>query len=66
MYDYGTILRDRGDTVGARKVREQAIDVIETQRATTDTEASRIGFVGDKQKVYADLVLLLFDTGQIA
>lgn len=35
---------------------QQAIEVIETQRASINTEASKIGFVGDKQGVYASSI----------
>ncbi|MDX9821051.1 MAG: CHAT domain-containing protein, partial [Syntrophales bacterium] len=37
----------------------QAVDVIEQQRATINTETSKIGFVGDKQSVYQRLVAAL-------
>ena len=33
-----------------------AIEVIERQRASINTEASKIGFIGDKQEVYARVV----------
>ena len=35
------------------------MEVIEGQRATLNTEASKIGFVGDKQAVYQHLVAAL-------
>lgn len=58
LYDMGRIQRDRGRLEQAEKYFSQAIDVIESQRATLNTEASKIGFVGDKQSVYLDMVAL--------
>ena len=42
----------------------QAIDVIEQQRSGINTEANRIGFVGNKQGVYATLVTTLVAAGR--
>jgi len=58
LHDMGKILRDKGDYRQAEKYFEQAIDVIESQRATLNTESSKIGFVGNKQDVYLDMVAL--------
>ena len=38
----------------------KAVEVIEKQRATIHTEVNKIGFIGDKQKVYNRIVELLF------
>lgn len=38
----------------------KAIEVIEQQRSTINTEASKIGFVGNKQEVYQSLIAALF------
>lgn len=35
-----------------------AIDIIETQRASINTETSKIGFVGNKQAIYGNLIRL--------
>ena len=43
---------------------KKAIDLIEEQRSTINTEASKIGFVGDKQQVYQDLIAVLFEKGR--
>lgn len=43
---------------------KNAVVEIENQRKTIATEASKIGFVGDKQAVYQDLVATLVDVEQ--
>jgi CHAT domain-containing protein len=45
---------------------KSAIEIIEIQRSSIDTEAGRIGFVGDKQNAYKSLVLLLLAEGRNA
>ena len=64
---YWLILNDRariaeqdGDMARAIELYKQAIEVIESQRSTINTEANKIGFVGDKQAVYGRLVAALF------
>lgn len=52
------------DTTRAIEVYTRAVEVVERQRATIHTEASKIGFVGDKQKVYARLIALLVAAGR--
>ncbi len=54
-----------GDTELAIRLNRQALDVIERQRAAIHTEANKIGFIGDKQAVYARLVALLFQAGRM-
>lgn len=54
-----------GDTDLAIELNRKALDVIERQRASIHTEANKIGFIGDKQAVYARLVELLFRTGRL-
>jgi len=43
---------------------KKAIDVIEKQRSSINSEAGRIGFVGDKQAAYAELTDLLLVEGR--
>ena len=43
----------------------RAIEVIERQRTTINTELSKIGFAGDKQSVYARLISLLVQKGGV-
>lgn len=49
---------DKDDELAVRLLKK-AVEVIESQRSTIDTEASKIGFVGDKQAVYGLLVSAL-------
>src|SRR5664280_2098227 len=70
---YWIVLLDRAKialTEGQKSVAEdmlkKAIDVIEKQRSSINTEAGRIGFVGDKQTVYAELTALLLADGRYA
>ena len=60
---YWLILSDRariavaeGDPERAINLYIAAVEVIEQQRSSINTEASKIGFVGNKQDVYAHLV----------
>jgi CHAT domain-containing protein len=64
LFDRGRIFQGEGDTKQAVKFYKQAIDVIENQRSTINTEASKIGFVGDKQAVYHNLVRALYQDKQ--
>ena len=45
---------------------KRAVDVIERQRSSIHTETAKIGFVGDKQAVYQELVSLLVEQGKAA
>ena len=70
---YWLILNDRGriadredSTETAISYYKQAINVIEQQRASINTEANKIGFVGDKQTVYGQLIAALFRTQRAA
>lgn len=60
LYDRGRIAAAEGDLPAALEFWRRAIQVIEEQRSTINTEASKIGFVGDKQAVYRALVSGLF------
>jgi CHAT domain-containing protein len=64
LFDRGRISQGEGDTKQAVDFYKQAIDVIENQRSTINTEASKIGFVGDKQAVYHNLVRALYQDKQ--
>ena len=70
---YWLILTDRGRIAEQENAADaaigyykQAIDVIEQQRATINTEANKIGFVGDKQNVYGQVIANLFKTQRAA
>lgn len=63
---YALVLKDRGyielkqgRPIEALKYFKKSIDLIESQRASFKTEASKIGFAGDKFTVYRDTVDLL-------
>ncbi len=70
---YWLVLFERGRIAEAEKQPEQAvalyreaIDIVELQRSTINTEGSKIGFVGDKQAVYQRLIAVLFAEGRYA
>ncbi|MBI2586702.1 MAG: CHAT domain-containing protein [Rhodospirillales bacterium] len=64
LFDRGRIALKEGDRNAAIGFFRKAAEVIESQRSTISTEASKIGFVGDKQDVYSALVGALFDAGR--
>lgn len=64
LFDRGRISQTEGNIKQAIDFYKQSIDVIESQRSTINTEASKIGFVGDKQAVYGRLIALLVEQGQ--
>ncbi len=68
---YWIVLLDRakiaiasGQKKTAEDLLKKAIEVIEKQRSSINSETGRIGFVGDKQDVYAELIDLLLDAGR--
>lgn len=63
-YDLGRVAIAQNRDADAITQLRAALEVIERQRATINTEASRIGFVGDKQAVYAALVTTLVRLGR--
>ncbi|MEW6670125.1 MAG: CHAT domain-containing protein [Thermodesulfobacteriota bacterium] len=66
LLDRARIARQEGDAAAAEGFLREAVDVIEKQRASINTEAGRIGYVGDKQAVYQELISLLIDQGRPA
>ncbi|MCL4457354.1 MAG: CHAT domain-containing protein [Nitrospirae bacterium] len=64
LFDRGRISQAEGSIKQAIEFYEKSIDVIETQRSTINTEASKIGFVGDKQKVYHQMIAALYSDNQ--
>jgi CHAT domain-containing protein len=64
LYDRGRIAEREGKRKEAIGFFRRAIEVIERQRSTINPEASKIGFVGDKQQVYRDLVAALVEDGR--
>lgn len=65
LSDRGRIAADEGDLDTAVRLWREAVDIIEQQRSTINTEANKIGFAGDKQIVYRQLIGGLFATGKI-
>jgi CHAT domain-containing protein len=59
LYDRGRIDEKEGNIKEAIKFYTDAIEVIEQQRSTINTEVSKIGFVGNKQDVYNNLIRVL-------
>ena len=61
LNDRGRIAKSEGNADSSIDYFKKAIDVIEAQRANINTEANKIGFVGDKQNVYSQLIAVLFE-----
>jgi len=66
LFDRGKIAEKEGNLKEAIDFYQRAIEVIERQRASINTEASKIGFVGNKQQVYHALIRALITEGQPA
>lgn len=64
LHGRGRIAVAENDRSAAIDYFKQAIEVIESQRRSIDSEAGRMSFVGDKQEVYSDLIGVLIDTGR--
>ena len=64
LNDRGRIAEHEGKRAEAIGFYKKAIDVIERQRASIHTEASKIGFIADKQGVYQRLIAALFGDRQ--
>lgn len=61
LLDRAKIARAEGQDETAEALLREAVDVIERQRSSIPSEAGRIGYVGDKQAVYQELITLLID-----
>jgi len=66
LSDRGTLAQREGKAAEAIKCYQEAIDIIEKQRSTINTEAAKIGFVGDKQKVYHQIIAALYENNRFA
>ncbi|MBI4634228.1 MAG: CHAT domain-containing protein [Deltaproteobacteria bacterium] len=64
LFDRGKIAAREGNFKAAVDFYSRAVEVIEQQRSTINTESSKIGFVGDKQALYFDLVQALYQEKQ--
>jgi len=65
LYDLGVIAEQLGRPGEALNYYLQSVEIIEEQRSTINTEASKIGFIGNKEAVYQDLVALLVEQGKL-
>ncbi|WP_019616510.1 CHAT domain-containing protein [Psychromonas ossibalaenae] len=65
LYALGVIAEQLGRPSEALNYYKQSVEVIEEQRSTINTEASKIGFIGNKEAVYQDLVSLLIKQGKL-
>lgn len=59
LYERGRVAEREGKPAEAIEYYRRAIEVIEQQRSSLTTEATKIGFVGNKQQVYARSIALL-------
>jgi CHAT domain-containing protein len=66
LFERGRVAEQEGNRKQAIELYRKAVEVIEAQRASINTEAAKIGFVGDKQAVYQRLIAALFAEGQYA
>jgi CHAT domain-containing protein len=64
LHDLGRIAAKEGDAQQAISFLAFSITALEAQRATINSEVSKMGFAGDNQAVYGDIVSLLFAQGQ--
>lgn len=66
LFERGRVAEREAKPAEAIEYYRRAIEIIERQRASLSTEASKIGFVGNKQQVYARAVALLVAAGRAA
>ncbi len=64
LHDLAMLYFQDGDTTNALDLLKRAVSSVEQQRSTINTEASRIGFIGDKQQIYRDLIEILLRKNQ--
>lgn len=66
LHERGLIALQDGDRAGAMEYLRRAVEVLEEKRAGLESEDYKLGFIGDKNAVYADLVRLLLEDGETA
>lgn len=66
LFERGQIAEVDKEQTKAIELFRKAVEIVEQQRSSLSTEASKIGFVGDKNALYARLVTVLIAKGQIA
>jgi CHAT domain-containing protein/tetratricopeptide (TPR) repeat protein len=66
LFDRGRIAELQKQPAEAEQFYLRAASVVERQRRSINSEANKIGFVGDKQAVYMRLVAVQFEQGKYA
>ncbi len=66
LYDRGRIALHEAKADEAAGYFKRAIEVIEAQRSSINIERFKIGFVGDKQEIYQQLIAVLGEQGKDA
>lgn len=66
LFERGRIAELETQPEQAASFYRKAIELIELQRSSISTEGSKIGFVGDKQQVYARLIAVLIRQGHVS
>ncbi|HEX4328906.1 MAG TPA: CHAT domain-containing protein [Burkholderiales bacterium] len=66
LYERGRLAQAEQQLDAAADYYAKAVEMVELQRSSINTEGSKIGFVGDKQGLYARLVALLLAQGKSA
>ena len=66
LFERGRVAEQQDNFTEAIGFYTRAIEVIERQRSTIHSEVNKIGFVGDKQTVYARLITLLSEENRAA
>jgi len=64
LYDRGRIAQAEGEPEAALRYYLQSVEVVEQQRKSIASDTSKIGFTGDKQALYRDVVDLFIRQGQ--
>lgn len=64
LHDRARIAEAESQADAALLLYRNAVDVIESQRASINTEANKIGFVGNKQQIYSRIVAIAQQQGQ--
>ncbi len=64
LYDRGRIAEKEGNLKEAAGFYQKAIEVIEQQRSTINTEVNKIGFVTNKQDVYHRLIRVFYNQNE--
>ena len=64
LFDRGRIAELERKPSEALEFYRRAIEIIEEQRSTINTEVSKIGYVGDKQEVYHRAIAILATQGE--